>query len=123
MQLSYEPYLRLFDARLYEIIQLNGELKDIAPQILMGTLLSHAQYNVYTIPNALRFLDATVHGDFQFQILVSCAAFSLAVRYRCPALFPGDDYQLKIISDQHQMQQDDIMLVVMQAMENGEKII
>ncbi|CAL6091448.1 Conserved_hypothetical protein [Hexamita inflata] len=130
VQLTFEPYMRLIDARTYEIISKSQELREIAPSILMGAMLSGLQYNVNTIQNSLRFLDSLIHGDYILQIFISCAALSLSVRYRNPSLFPNCEFKLalnatdKIIGLQiAQNQDDDILFRVMSSMEHGEKII
>ena len=49
VKLTFEPYLRLVDSKLYQYINETKELNEIAPQILMGALLSHLQYNCNNI--------------------------------------------------------------------------
>ena len=127
VKLSFEPYMRLIDSRLYQYIQKTKELSEIAPQILMGAILSHLQYNCNHLEQALRFMDASVHGDWVTEIFICVAALSIAVRYRNPTLFKSEDLRLQkcegadtlVIDDD----ESDILYRVMGSLDAGEKIV
>lgn len=127
VKLSFEPYMRLIDSKLYQYIQKTKELNEIAPQILMGALLSHLQYNCNNLEQALRFMDASVHGDWVTEIFICIAALSIAVRYRNPTMFKNDDMRLPRCEGYETLvidnEENDVLYRVMGSLDAGEKIV
>ena len=93
----------------------------------MGAILSHLQYNCNNLEQALRFMDASVHGDWVTEIFICISALSISVRYRNPSLFQNEDLRLARCEGFEAMvidgEEDDLLYRVMGSLDAGEKIV